>query len=355
MLNKIRFRSLFGNAWVVLFVAVSIAGVLTFFVYHYLADREARLRAEMSSKQTRAGVAVVVPNRDVAAGTPLSSSDFVSRDIAPDLVYDDMIRVADFDAYRASKLVRPVLHGRPLRTADIDALRGHDFSDIVPAGQRALTLEIDTVNSTASMLRPGNRVDVYWVGTSLDPAAGAFRQPDERRIIRLLMPNVLILATGQDVRPRSADDAPLGADGGGRANGNYGTVTVQIPATDAARLVLAQRVGTLRLILRNSDDKQTGLPVKLAESDLFPSTTTPRDASFVEVITGGSTSGSTTLVPGSVADERAQPGAAHPPRSPVADASTASAPAAPTSLYDTANAIARQLQQHGSRNAPDSN
>src|SRR5262245_46873841 len=128
MLNKIRFRSLFGNAWVVLFVAVSIAGVLTFFVYHYLADREARLRAEMSSKQTRAGVAVVVPNRDVAAGTPLSSSDFVSRDIAPDLVYDDMIRVADFDAYRASKLVRPVLHGRPLRTADIDALRGHDFS-----------------------------------------------------------------------------------------------------------------------------------------------------------------------------------------------------------------------------------
>jgi pilus assembly protein CpaB len=354
MFKKIRFRSLFGNAWVVLFVAVAIAGLLTFFVYHYLADREARLKAEMSGRQTRAGVAVVVPDRDVPAGTLLSSSAFVSRDIAPDLVYDDMIRVADFDAYRASKLVRPVLHGRPLRTADIDALRGHDFSDIVPAGQRALTLEIDTVNSTASMLRPGNRVDVYWVGTSVDPAAGGSRPSDESRMIRLLMPDVLILATGQDVRARNADDAQGSADGS-RANANYSTVTVQVPSADAARLVLAQRVGTLRLILRNSDDKQTALPVKLAESDLFPSAAAPRDTSFVEVITGGSASGSTTLVPGSIADERAQRGPTNLPRPPAADASLPATPVAPASLYDEANAIARQLQQHGSRNAPNSN
>jgi pilus assembly protein CpaB len=354
MLKKIRFRSLFGNAWVVLFVAVSIAGLLTFFVYQYLVRHEAQLKAEMSGRQTRAGVAVVVPNRDVPAGTPLSSSDFVARDIATDLVYDDMIRVADFDAYRASKLVRPVLHGRPLRTADIDALRGRDFSDIVPAGQRALTLEIDTVNSTASMLRPGNRVDVYWVGTSLDPAGGPSRQPDERRIIRLLMPDVLILATGQDVRPRNADDAQGSVDGG-RSTVNYSTVTVQVPSTDAARLVLAQRVGTLRLILRNSGDKQTGLPVKLAEGDLFPSTAALRDASLVEVITGGSTSGSTKFVPGSLADERASPGAAD-TRPAGTDASGRPAtPNAPASLYDEANAIARQLQQHGSHTAPDSN
>jgi pilus assembly protein CpaB len=353
MLKKIRFRSLFGNAWVVLFVAVSIAALLTFFVYHYLADREARLKAEMSGRRTRAGVAVVVPNRDVPAGTPLSSSDFVSRDIAPDLVYDDMIRVADFDAYRASKLVRPVLHGRPLRTADIDALRGHDFSDILPAGQRALTLEIDTVNSTASMLRPGNRVDVYWIGTSLDSAAGTSRQPDERRIVRLLMPDVLILATGQDVRPRSAD-GPQGSADGVRANTNYSTVTVQVPSADAARLVLAQRVGTLRLILRNSGDKQTELPVKLAESDLFPSAAASRDASLVEIITGGGASGSTTHVPGSVAGERA-PAIAAVPRPPIADAPPSAPAAEPASLYDEANAIARQLQQHNSPNAPNSN
>jgi pilus assembly protein CpaB len=353
MLKKIRFRSLFGNAWVVLFIAVSIAGSLTFFVYQYLVDRETRLKAEMSGRQTRAGVAVVVPNRDVPAGTPLSSNDFVSRDIAADLVYEDMIRVADFDAYRASKLVRPVLHGRPLRTADLDALRGHDFSDVLPAGQRALTLEIDTVNSTASMLRPGNRVDVYWIGTSLDPSSGASRQPDERRMIRLLMPDVLVLATGQDVRPGSADDAQSAA-GSGRANANYSTVTVQVPSPDAARLVLAQRVGTLRLILRNSDDKQTGLPFKLAEGDLFPSAAAPRDASLVEIITGGSSSGATTFVPGAADDRRASPAAANTSPAP-ATASNPAAPAAPTSLYDEANAIARQLQQRGSRNAPNSN
>jgi pilus assembly protein CpaB len=167
------------------------------------------------------------------------------------------------------------------------------------------------------------------------------------------MPDVLILATGQDVRPRSADDAQGSADAG-RVNASYSTVTVQVPSTDAARLVLAQRVGTLRLILRNSDDKQTELPVKLAESNLFPSAAAPRDASLVEIITGGSSSGSTTLVPGSMADEHAQPSSAN-PRPAVADAANPSAPPAPASLYDEANAIARQLRQRGSRDAPNSN
>ncbi|MFC0399673.1 Flp pilus assembly protein CpaB [Paraburkholderia rhizosphaerae] len=353
MLNKIRFRSLFGNAWIVLLVAVLIAGALTFFVYRYLVDHEARLKAEIAGRQTRAGVAVVVPNRDVPAGTLLSSDDFVSRDIAADLVYDDMIRVADFDAYRASRLVRAVLHGRPLRTGDIDALRGRDFSDTLPAGQRALTLEIDTINSTASLARPGNRVDIYWVGTSLDPAAAAARQPDEHKVIRLLMPDVLILATGQDVRPRNADDAQDLADNP-RANTNYNTVTVQVPAAEAARLALAQRVGSLRLILRNSDDRQAGLPVRLAEDDLFPAPVGPRNTPVVEIIAGGG--GVTTVAASGVSDSgvtlpeaRAAPQIAAPPASDQPVTST------PTSLYDDANAIARQLQQRGSRNAASRN
>ncbi|CAB3755155.1 Flp pilus assembly protein CpaB [Paraburkholderia humisilvae] len=353
MLKKIRFRSLFGNAWIVLLVAVSIAGALTFFVYRYLVDHEAKLKAEMSGRQTRPGVAVVVPNRDVPAGTALSSGDFVSRDIAADLVYDDMIRVTDFDAYRASKLVRPVLHGRPLRTGDIDALRGRDFSDILPAGQRALTLEIDTVNSTASLVRPGNRVDIYWVGTSLDPAADASRQPDEHKVIRLLMADVLILATGQDVRPRNADDAQDLADNL-HTNVNYNTVTVQVPSTQAARLALAQRVGSLRLILRNSDDRQSSLPARLAEDDLFPIAAGPRDTPVVEIIAGGGSSGLTRIAPGvagsdlTMSDTRTAP-----PAAPAA--SDPPATGVPTSLYDEANAIARQLQQRGSRNASNRN
>nr|WP_243672402.1 Flp pilus assembly protein CpaB [Paraburkholderia kirstenboschensis] len=272
MLKKIKIRSLLANSWVLLFLAVCVAGGLTFLLYKYLNDRENKLKAEMVGKKVRAGVEVVVPARDLPAGTPLSSSDFVSREIQGDLVYDDMVRPDNFEQYRTSRLVKPVRRGLPLRAADIDALRGRDFSDVLPAGQRAVTVEIDTVNSTALMLRPGNRVDVYWIGR-------VFHQDhtsDDKKVAQLMMPNALVLATGQDLRPRDAgeaaehDQANANSSAMSRQEGmGYTTVTLQVPAEDVGRITLAQKIGGLRLILRNADDKGSDGPSLVEEKDVF--------------------------------------------------------------------------------------
>lgn len=348
MLKKINFRSLLGNSWVLLFAAVLVAGGLTFLLYKYLTDREAKLKAEMAGQRNHAGIEVVVPSRDVPVGTPLSSGDFVAREIAPDLVYDDMIRAADFDTYRPSRLVRAVRRGLPLRAGDIDALRGRDFSDVVPAGQRALTLEIDTVNSTAAMVRPGNRVDIYWVGKNPDPQADTNAAPSDNKTIRLLMPDALILATGQDVRPRDAGEAMQNA-GNPQTASNYGTVTLQVPVSEAARLVLAQKVGTLRLILRNSDDKDNRVPTQFVESNLF-SPTTKASAGVVEIISGGGDMAQTKLIPVSPA---ASPAPA--PAQPSSWSSDSSTEARQPSVYEEANQIAKQLQKIDTRGTPGRN
>ncbi len=319
MFRKIKFHTLLGNAWLLLLVAVLTAAALTWFVYRYLGEREAHVRAEVTGKLTQRGVEVVVPRRDVSPGTPLSSDAFVSREIAADLVYDDMVRVDAFDAVRNAKLVRAVMHGRPLRMSDIDALRGRDFSDTVPAGQRALTLEIDAVNSTASMLRPGNRVDMYWVGTQADAAAG------EGKAVRLLLPDVPVLATGQRVKARDAGDV----DEAGNAS-RYDTVTMQVPAADAPRIVLAQKMGALRLILRNAGDNAAASPVALTEGDVFGAEHVAQRAS-VEVIAGGGTGAATANV-AQVA----------PMSSGVASEPASSSP----TLFESAAVIARQIQQH---------
>jgi Flp pilus assembly protein CpaB len=141
MLKKINLRSLLGNSWVLLILAVLVAGGLTFLLYKYLTDRENNLKAEMAARRVRAGIEVVVPAQDSPIGTPLSNGNFVSREIAPDLVYDDMIRADAFQQYRSSHLVKPVRRGLPLRAGDIDALSGRDFADRVPLGQRAITVE----------------------------------------------------------------------------------------------------------------------------------------------------------------------------------------------------------------------
>lgn len=330
MFRKIKFHSLLGNAWFLLLVAVLTAGALTWFVYRYLGEREAHVRAEVTGKLTQRGVEVVVPRRDVAAGTPLSSGDFVSREIAADLVYDDMVRVDVFDALRSAKLVRAVMHGRPLRMSDIDALRGRDFSAMLPAGQRALTLEIDAVNSTASMLRPGNRVDMYWVGAQAEPGAS------DGKAVRLLLPDVLVLATGQSVKPRNAADADETRSMGNASR--YDTVTMQVAAADAPRVMLAQKMGALRLILRNADDNAGVPPVALTESDVFPAERMAKQAS-VEVIAGGGAGAAAANV-AQVAPMSSASGDAQ-PREPKAGASEP----ASASLFESAAAIAKQLQQ----------
>ncbi|NKJ50359.1 Flp pilus assembly protein CpaB [Burkholderia sp. SG-MS1] len=352
MLKKINLRSLFANSWVLLFLAVLVAASLTFLLYKYLNDRETKLKSDIAAQTVRSGVQVVVPAHDVPVGTPLSSSEFVSREIPGDMVYDDMIRPDDFDKYRTAHLVKPVRRGLPLRAGDIDALRGRDFSDALPAGQRALTVEIDTVNATALLLRPGNRVDLYWLGK-------VFREDhasDDKKVAQLLMPNVLVLATGQDIRPRDAgeaaqqDPANAGSSAMSRQQGmSYTTVTLQVPVDDVPRIALAQRLGGLRVILRNADDKGSDGPPLVQESDVFmdPTRGTPTAgggpaAQVVEMISGGGSNGSSVLVsPGP------QPAPAQSTRT---EGTAAAATQSETgqrepSLYEQANAIAQQLQK----------
>jgi pilus assembly protein CpaB len=349
MLKKINLRSLLANSWVLLFLAVLVAGGLTFLLYKYLNDREAKLKADLAAQTVVSGVQVVVPAHDVPVGTPLTSSEFVSREIPKDMVYDDMIRPDDFEKYRSAHLVKAVRRGLPLRAGDIDALRGRDFSDALPPGQRALTVEIDTVNATALMLRPGNRVDLYWLGK-------VFREDhasDDKKVAQLLMPNVLVLATDQDIRPRDAGEAaqPDQANANGSAMSrqqgtNYTTVTLQVPVEDVPRIALAQRIGGLRLILRNADDKGDDGPPLVQESDVFidPTRGTSRTGGgpapqVVEMISGGSSNSSVLVSPGAQpAPSRDTPADAGQP----APASTQREP----SLYEQANAIAQQLQKN---------
>lgn len=363
MLKKINLRSLFANSWVLLFFAIVVAAGLTFLLYKYLNDRENKLKADMTQQRKRPGVAVVVPANDVPVGTPLSSSVFVAREIPTDMVYDDMIRPEDFPKYRTSQLVKAVRRGLPLRAGDIDALRGRDFSDILPVGQRALTVEIDTVNSTALLLRPGNRIDLYLLGKM----SGQDRSSDDRRVAQLIMANVLVLATGQDIRPRDAGEAqeqdgmaPSNSAMSRQHGAGYNTVTLQVPVEDVARIALAQKIGGLRLILRNSEDKDSRGPQLTRERDVFVAPDPATETSLADDMDNGSGRRSIELILGGGGgnnnasllvgpDTQSTPGQDTPaaPKAP-AEAPAAAAPAAPPqSLYEQANAIAEQLQKAG--------
>lgn len=134
----------------------------------------------------------------------------------------------------------------------------------LPAGQRAVTLSVSDVSGVAGLISPGDAVDVlgiFELGRSTR---------DKVTEARVILQNVFVAATDQNI----GGVADLSEEDSRRARGTYATVTLAISPTDAQRLVLAQEVGRLFLVLRSSRELEDRLafeiltPQKLLETDL---------------------------------------------------------------------------------------
>lgn len=112
------------------------------------------------------------------------------------------------------------------------------FSQSIPAGMRAVTLSIDLQKEGVGNFAKGDTVDVLVV--SPIPNIG------EGRVSRLLMSGARILEMKQ------------GESAGGRKSRNM-AVTLLVTPSEAAALEAAGPAATLRLVMRNPDDKDTTL------------------------------------------------------------------------------------------------
>lgn len=301
MLKKIKIRSLISSPWGLLVIAVLAAGLLTFWVSRFLEGREAALKAQLAEERgNQKHVSVVVPVSDLPAGTPIDNTTFAARDVPADLVHDDVIRASEFDSVANLKLVRAIGRGRPVRRADLEAMRARDFSDMLEVGKRALTIEIDAVNSAAKMLKPGNHIDLYLLtsGNAGNKDSVGKANQDAEKTARLLMSNVVVIATGQDVRPRDLGEAldPRAAQNGqaGEYERGYDNLTLSVTSEQAARISLAQKVGSLRAVLRNSGDRSETPAIALQEHALFTAT---EDGNAVQYIVGNSSGNLLSTLP----------------------------------------------------------
>jgi pilus assembly protein CpaB len=232
-----------NKTWAMLVIAVVLALLATFLTAQYLQNREASIAAELSAKAQQGGpkVSVVVPIRDLPIGTPLEENVVAGRDVAADLLYPGAITVDEFEAFKGQSLIKPVLKGRPLMKTDLRPMFA-DFAGSLEPGMRAMTIDVDELNSVSHMVQPGNRIDLML----------AIRRDDGGQTVVPFMDRMKVLATGQKVLP---DDEK--AAGGARKSYTYSTLTMEVTPTQAARLTLAQDIGKMRFTLRNEKDELT--------------------------------------------------------------------------------------------------
>jgi pilus assembly protein CpaB len=302
-MSKFRILSRLNGPWVILAISLASALLVSWFAYIYLQQREHSLQQQAVSAargHRRPDVVVVVPIEDSNVGAVLTKEKFVARPIEDDLVYPDTLLAADFDTYEGQKLAQPVLHGRPVRMSDLVVPAVKNVASIIPDGKRALTIEIDNLNSISHTVHAGDHVDLFLLstveksstaGSSAESGSGGDKGGQAQA--SLFMQDMLLIATGREFEdvvghqtPNIEKMAQPGSINGREGEAKeYDTVTLLVSPIEAEKLLVGQRLGNFRIALRGKKDENPVNVKPLNGNDVMQQATGAHRS--IEYIVGG--------------------------------------------------------------------
>jgi pilus assembly protein CpaB len=224
----------------ILLALAILAGVLAFGIAKTQINKRYQ-ELELSAKRIK----VVVAKLDLTAGDTVTAKDLSVREIFANSAGGDEIRLEDVRLLVDQKLVANVKQNSPLRWRDLETGdltgRGSLLANIIPQGERAMAIPVDSPSSVAGMIRPNDHVDI--LGTFRFPAQEGDTALDT--VTLTLLQNVTVLAVGQQLSTTAEE---------GRRGASYTTLTLSITPPEAELLVFAQQKGKLTFTLRNPRD-----------------------------------------------------------------------------------------------------
>jgi pilus assembly protein CpaB len=183
-------------------------------------------------------VAVVFAKHDMDPGTVLTADDLVTQAIPQEVASPAALK--DPKPLIGRALIAPVAAGTPLRDSLLAAPGSQGgITSLIPAGKRAVAVDVNESSGVAGLIVPGARVDVI----------ATLRQA-EGEMARTIVENVKVQAVNRRMG-RMNDDPKAEPQ-------PVKTVTLIVEPKDAEAIELAGNNGRLRLVLRGlSDDKPT--------------------------------------------------------------------------------------------------
>lgn len=261
--------------YVLLIGIALILGVGTaYLVLHTLQAREAAITRSLLAKEHAGKIDVVVPTRNLEPGARASADDMAERLIPRSVIYPSTITAEEWSDFAGRTLTHRVYKGKPMLASDFAPAGPQSFASQLRRGERAITITASGTNGIAGFLVPGNRIDVMLLGHG---PGGSQEMP--------LLHQVRILATGhqdQAALTNAQQSVPVSVQG-------YDTLTLALTPTQAARLALAEQVGSLRIVLVPNRHPDRGPVPHLYAADLFgtPPASPPRTAGVQFIIGGG--------------------------------------------------------------------
>lgn len=219
------------KTWLTLGAALLIGLVTAFVARDYLRRQIAALEAGAARKST----ALLVAKNDLAAGDVLSVDSVAVRQIPRDYAHSNAITPDDFERIEGQSVERALKSGDTLLWSLMQTRKAPTFSSRIEVGRRAITVQVDEINSISGLLEPGDAIDLMLT-----------LEHNGKKTTFALLQNVAVMATGQ----RVADDPKSGE------RRQYSTVTLDTTREQAQSLIIAREAGKITALLRNPKDSQ---------------------------------------------------------------------------------------------------
>lgn len=247
----------------VLMLGLGLAGFAVYMAQNYMAQIQAE-RDMLVAAQAQAPALVDV----VVAGRPLKYGDRITREdlktikwpagSLPAGVFQMVSAAADAPAdapavfaanearpraaLRSFEPFEPILAGK-VTAPGVDA----GITSNLTNGMRALAIKVDVTTGVSGFLRPSDRVDVYWSGSS-----------NGQEVTKLIQPGVRLIAIDQSADADRSEETLIAR-----------TVTVEATAQQVAALAQAQSTGRLTLSLVGADDTTLSEAVEIDQRQLL--------------------------------------------------------------------------------------
>jgi pilus assembly protein CpaB len=203
---------------------------------------------------------VLVAAIDVPMGNSIKVTDVRWQPWPADSIPNGLLKRSDapnaIDQTVGSIARFSIFAGEPIRREKLVKADGSGFmSAILPSGMRAVAITIDTRGSSSAggFILPNDRVDVLRTYREEDAARAGGADLFKTETI---LPNVRVLAIGQNVQERNGEKVVTGE-----------TATLELTPAQAELVTLAQKVGQLSLALRSLADANQPQEVREERGD----------------------------------------------------------------------------------------
>lgn len=246
---KIQYESVrkFAPLAVIAFIAI-MSGYL---VYNYLRNSSDALEKKYAERAMKDMVNVVVAGSNLPAGAVASNQTMAIRKIPKGFLPAGYVTPEAADQYWGRKVVVPMQGGTPLSSAFLETHVFTPFSQTIEKGLRAITIPVDEVNSISGLLRAGDHLDLYLTAT--DPFLPV--QGQSSQVVLPLLQDLQVQATGQLTKEETENRNKLMATNSNVTHNRYATITVAVSQENAQKLIMAEQVGKITAVLRNTQDK----------------------------------------------------------------------------------------------------